>query len=303
MSIPQILEVAIGLIFVYYVLGSIVSLFTQWINEGQDARGRALEESLKKIVGENTVGDFVKLPQLEALRPIRYKKWYSVFKAEIEPKMIEKIPVATLVDAYFDLARFTTNTQLNPEKINELIDNLPDSESKQAFKKWVEQGVTSVDELRKRTTTYFAGLMEQASATFRSKARSFVITLSILLTLGLGTDSIDLFWALWENAEFRAVIVATAEYEAQQGVPARSIADSIQDLRDLNIGWWRMTLPESSEPLVWIQFVLLKVLGLGLTAAAVSQGSSFWYDLLKRLTSPTKGLGGGGGGSSSEEKG
>ena len=33
-------------------------------------------------------------------------------------------------------------------------------------------------------------------------------------------------------------------------------------------------------------FIFLKVLGLGITAAAVSQGSSFWYDLLKKIVSP-----------------
>jgi hypothetical protein len=34
-------------------------------------------------------------------------------------------------------------------------------------------------------------------------------------------------------------------------------------------------------------FIVLKVVGLGLTATAVSQGSSFWYDFLKKLVTPT----------------
>jgi hypothetical protein len=71
MSIPQIIEVAIGLIFVYYVLGSIVSLITQWINESLETRGKALEKYLIKIVGDRQLGDLVKFPQLQALRPSR----------------------------------------------------------------------------------------------------------------------------------------------------------------------------------------------------------------------------------------
>ena len=51
MSIPQILEVAIGLILVYYFLGSVVSLVTQWINEFFETRAVALEKYLVKIVG------------------------------------------------------------------------------------------------------------------------------------------------------------------------------------------------------------------------------------------------------------
>ena len=71
MSIPQILEVVIGLIFIFYVLGSIVSLVTQWINESLETRGKALEKYLIKIVGDKKLGDLVTLPQLQALRPIR----------------------------------------------------------------------------------------------------------------------------------------------------------------------------------------------------------------------------------------
>ena len=61
MSISQALEVVIGLIFVYYVLGSIVSLITQWINEAFETRGKSLERHLKKIVGDRHVDEFVKL--------------------------------------------------------------------------------------------------------------------------------------------------------------------------------------------------------------------------------------------------
>ncbi len=298
MSIPQILEVVIGLIFIFYVLGSIVSLVTQWINESLETRGKALEKYLIKIVGDKKLGDLVTLPQLQALRPIRYRNFLSVFNSATEAKKLEKVPVATLVDAYFDLAGLTANTELDATKLTELINKLPDSEGKQAFIQWLNQGVTGMEDLRKRTTAYFSGLMEQASATFRSNARSFVITLSILLTLLLGVDSIQVVRTLWLNAELRALAAAKAEMVVQQEGTDATITDLLQELSDLtiNIGWWRTELPTDADALGWLGFIVLKVLGLGLTAMAVSQGSSFWYDLLKKIASPSKGIGGGGGG-------
>ncbi|MDP1544477.1 MAG: hypothetical protein Q8L87_00535 [Anaerolineales bacterium] len=290
MSIPQILEVVIGLIFIYYILGSVVSLITQWINEGLETRGKALERYLIKIVGDKKVGDLVSLPQLQSLRPIRYKNFMSVFTSATEPKKIEKVPVATLVDAYFDLAGFTANTQVNAEQLTALINNLPDSDGKQAFVQWVNQGVTNLEDLRKRTTAYFSGLMEQASATFRSNARSFVITLSIIITLLLGADSIQLVRTLWVNAELRTLAAAKAEMVVQQEGLDATVTDLLQELSDLtlNFGWWRTELPEAgTSAMGWVYFVILKLLGLGLTAAAISQGSSFWYDLLKKISSPT----------------
>lgn len=308
MSIPQILEVAIGLILVYYILGSIVSLVTQWINESLETRGAALKKYLIKLVGDKKIEDLLKLPQIEAQRPIRYKNFLSVFNSATEPKMLEKVPVSTLVDAYFDLVGLTgakDNRELSLAQLAELIDKLPDSDGKQAFINWLNQGVTKIEDLRSRTTTYFTGVLEQAAATFRANARSFVIILSIMITFLLGADSIQLVRTLWTNAELRTLAVAKAEIVVQQEGVDVPIDDLLQELSDLTIklGWWRTELPAAgTDAAGWLWFVFLKVLGLGLTAAAVSQGSSFWYDLLKKLSSPatsTSSSRSSGGGSSS----
>jgi hypothetical protein len=96
MSFSQALEVVIGLVFIYYVLGSIVSLITQWINEALETRGRSLEKHLKRIVGDKHVDDFVTLPQLQALRPIRYKNWFSVFNPPLSRRNLRRFPSARL---------------------------------------------------------------------------------------------------------------------------------------------------------------------------------------------------------------
>jgi hypothetical protein len=300
MSIPQVLEVAIGLIVVYYVLGSIVSLITKWINEAFETRGIAVERYLKKIAGDKMM-DLTNLPQMKALQPIRYKNWLSVFGASTEPKKIEKIPVASLVDAYFDIAGITANKDLNADELTALIDKLPDSEGKTAFINWINQGVTNVNDLRTRTTAYFTGMMDQAAATFKANARSFVIMLSIAVTILFGTDSIQLARDLWANAELRAIAAAQADVVvAQEGINA-DLTSLVKNLGafSIKIGWWRQTenLPKNPTTSDWAIFGLLKFAGLCITAVAVSQGSSFWYDLLKKLTSPGKS----GGSSSSDD--
>ncbi len=289
MSIPKILEVVIGLIVIYYLLGSVVSLITQWINEVLESRGKALRRYLIKIVGEKKIEDLLNMPQLQALRPIRYKNFLSVFGSATEPKMLEKVPVATLVDAFFDLAGLTSKKEMELLRLAELIDKLPDSDGKNAFISWINQGVTSIADLRTRTSAYFTGMLEQAAATFRARARSFVIMLSIGVTLLFGTDSIQLAKTLWNNAELRAITAAKADMVVQQEGVDASIDDLTQELGDLTIkfGWWQtQQYPQSSDARAWALFIFLKVLGLGITAVAVSQGSSFWYDLLKKISSP-----------------
>jgi hypothetical protein len=230
------------------------------------------------------------MPQLQALRPIRYKNFLSVFGSAIEPKKLEKVPVATLVDAFFDLSGLTAKKEMDLLQLAELVDKLPDSEGKKAFISWINQGVTSIADLRTRTTAYFSGMLEQAADTFRARARSFVIILSIGLTVLFGTDTIQLAKTLWSSSELRAVAAAQADaVVAREGANA-DLSSIVDDLSaySIRIGWWQtQQLPESNAVGDWVLFFLLKIVGLGLTAAAVSQGASFWYDLLKKIASPT----------------
>jgi hypothetical protein len=290
MSVSQALEVAIGLIFVYYVLGSIISYVVQMILESGETRGAALETHLKRIAGSKTV-DLINLPQLKSLQPIRYKSWWGVFGARTEAKKLEKVPVTTLVDAFFDLTGLSGRPQINPDELISIVNKLPESEGKQAMIKWINQGVTNINELRERSNAYFAGVLNQASATFKANARSYVIILSAILVIGLGTDSIQIAKDLWNNAEMRAVAAAQASMIAQQeDSNAEDLSQIIENLSETNIRftWWHLqdTFPQNSGT-PWVTFILFKIIGLSLSVIAVSQGSSFWYDILKKLTGKT----------------
>ena len=289
MSSSQILEVVIGLIVVYYILGTLVSIITKLITDTFETRGVALQYQLDKILGERAV-DLTTLPQIKALQPIRYKNLLSVFSQTTEAKKVEKIPAPVLVDAFFDLTGLTGKSGLNADELTSLINQLPESEGKQAVLKWINQGVTDINDLRGRTTTYLSGALDQASAIFKANARSFVIILSIAITLFLGTDSIQLAKDLWNSAELRAVAAAQANMVIQQQGTGADIGNLINELGALSIkiGWWQpQNLPQNPGSVAWIQFILLKLLGLGLTVLAVSQGSSFWYDLLKKIVEPS----------------
>ena len=288
MSFSQVFEVAVGLVLVYYVLGSVISWVTKIIIEMKETRGKVLEEYLRKIAGNKTV-DLTKLPQLRALQPIRYKTPFSVFRSETVAKKVEKIPAATLVDAFFDMSGLTGRPDVDAAQLKELVSALPESEAKQAMLRWVDQGVTNINTLRTRVNSYFTGLLDQAADEFKAHARSMVISFSIILTLVLGTDSIQLARDLWTNAELRSLTAGQAQVVVQQGAETldlQAIINMLNQLSLVKLGWWQMkdALPAGASILDWVGFIFLKLLGLSLTAAAVSQGSSFWYDLLKKMT-------------------
>jgi hypothetical protein len=286
MSFPQIFEVAIGLILIYYIMGAIVSTITQIVTESLETRGTALEKYLVQIAGDKTV-DLTDLPQIKALRPIRYANWWSVLGAGTEEKKVEKIPAGTLVNAFFDVTGLTAQQSMSAEDLTALISKLPDSEGKQALLHWIQQGVININDLRTRTNDYISGILNQAAFTFKARARSFVIIFSVLITLLFGTDSIQLAKDLWADAGLRAVAAQQASIITSQQAQAPDMTALFDQLSSLSfrIGWWQaQNLPASKNLVDWLNFILLKLLGLGITAVAVSQGSSFWYDLLKKVT-------------------
>jgi hypothetical protein len=268
-------------------------MITQMVLESLETRGVALEKYLKLIAGDKYI-DLTSLPQIKALRPIRYARWWNVLGAGTEAKKIERIPVETLVDAFFDLTGLTAQGGLGANELTTLIGKLPESGGKQSMLKWINQGITAISDLRNRTSAYFAGMLNQAALTFRARARSFVILASIVVTLLFGTDSIQLAKELWANAGLRAL----AGQQAQTVVAApegdvNGVADAGTLLTDLGalsfrIGWWQLkNAPPISNFGGWFSYVASKFAGLAITAVAVSQGSSFWYDLLKKLTGST----------------
>jgi hypothetical protein len=303
MSVPQIFEVVVGLVVVYYILGAIVSTVTQIVTESLETRGAALEQYLLKIAGDKTV-DLTNLPQIKALRPIRYANWWNVFGAGVEEKKIEKIPADTLVSAFFDITGLTAQQSMSPQDLTTTVSKLPESEGKHALLGWIEQGVTNIVDLRARTNDYITGTLNQASLTFRARARSFVIIFSLGITLLFGTDSIQLAKDLWADAGLRAIAAQQAATITSQQ-PSTDLTTLLNQLGSMSfrLGWWEsQSLPAPKNPIDWLNFIFLKFVGLLITAVAVSQGSSFWYDVLKKITgSPFSG--GGGGASSTDTSG
>ena len=299
MSFPQILEVVLGLVLIYYILGMIVSTITKILTESLETRGVALETYLKKIAGDKTL-DLTNLPQIKALRPIRYANWWNVFGAGTEEKRVERIPASTLVDAFFDLTGLSGKPQFSADELTTVIGQLPESEGKQALLHWVGQGVTDLKDLRSRTSDYFDGVLNQAALTFKARARSLVIILSMLVTLLLGTDSIQVAKDLWADSGLRAVATAQANaIAAQPQGDVNQLPALVNELGAYSIrfGWWQtQSLPAPTSPLNWLTFVVLKLIGMAITAIAVSQGSSFWYDVLKKMTGQSAQAGAGDGG-------
>jgi len=386
MTLSTILEIAIGLMLIYYVLGLIVNIFMSIIKDLVEIRANALEDILKKTLQEDTfnklisnsliknlkpsrsgivnwikggnfkVSDIPKgtfsLALLEALHPEKKdflvkeinKVVSSLLIGETDPNTIttlqgllgldfeddeqlmagirtavSNLPPGNKQDALLKLIDFVSGTpETQLAAIRAGIEEMPDNDTKKALQNIINFGTQDINEVRKRLESWYDDTMRNVSGYFTQKARTWVIILSFIITIGVGTDSIAIGTALWERPtrandvqetlsglvdEFESGDLSASKLEglsadeienriSRRVGDIQSILVTIDSLDDVPITWEK---PSILAPILrenWPQDsagVWSKVLGLLLTWIAVSQGSSFWYDILKKVnpTSPS----------------
>jgi hypothetical protein len=288
MSISQVLEAALGLALIYYLMGLVVSWMSKFVMETFETRGRTLEGYLKRIVGTKSLGQLLSMPQIRSLAPVRNQNWRKLFPWNIQAveKKVEKVPVNNLVDAFFDLTQI--DLAARTEDLIETVNQLPASEGKTELQRLINSGVTRASDLRAKMGLWLEGLMDQSAAMFKMYAQQFVLLFSLCLTLVLGVDSIDLFRQLWSSPDLRAIAAVKAQaYIDQKGYDADP-DPLLTDLEQLTIrvGWASIlkNAPPSDSLVEFVKFWLLKVIGLLITVVAVSQGAPFWYDILRKVS-------------------
>ncbi len=301
-SISQVLSVVLALAVIYYVLGLVVSTLTRTILEIFNTRGHSLEEFLKKnLLGKAEDGKsqlldrLKKMPQINSLKPVRYANaglGFFGLKGGLKiPDVVERIPPKNLVDALFDLEGSLSKGN---KKVKEVIGYLPDQlpgpkgpvefTMKTDLLKLAQKGFNNVEELRKMMETWFTGLMDQASQVYKAQARRVVILLSLIVTLVFGVDSIELAQKYWKNAAISAtadaqasLILGSNKDPAQKNDDLQKLVAQLEQMNAIDFTWYQKP---GDAPSNWL---LLKVIGLLITTLAVSQGSSFWYDLMKQI--------------------
>jgi len=307
-SISQVISVVLALAVVYYVLGLIVSAITKYILEVLNTRGKSLEGFLKEnglgiaTQGKSALLDQLKkMPQLDTLKPVRYTKSFGFFpsgfftgKTEIID-YVERIPPKNLVDALFDLPGATGSAK---KKAIAIIDQLPNQipgpngsvnfEAKKQLMAFVGGKFKDLDELRTKMETWFSGLMDQAAQEFKAKARFWVVLISFIVTLILGVDSIDLAQKYWNNATIAAtadaqarLILGSTDEDNQKNADIEKLTAQLEEMQAIDFEWYQVP---KGKPWYWLFGDMWKKLpGLLITAFAVSQGSSFWYDIIRRI--------------------
>lgn len=175
------------------------------------------------------------------------------------------------------------------------IQQLPEgSKARKALANAMDFGVNDINQARARIEAWYDDAMKNVGDLFGRQVRRWVIFISFIVTLTMGGDTIALARAIIiQPVDMSAVEDILNQYPPEVTTPpaeneasiaqiqgqVQLISDIIQSLEGLQLPlpWWRAPLPTTTEG--WATMIL----GLMFTWLAVSQGSSFWYDILKAI--------------------
>ena len=307
MSLGVALDVAIGLIFTYLLLGLLASALQEFWAGWRNLRGehlrRAVEEMLDGKLSGSIFGQVFGHGLVQGLMP--------------PGKIPSYVPARNFALALFDVLSTGSHAPLFGQ-IESAVAMLPQGDSKQSLTTLVKQAGGDIDKLRAGVEKWFDDTMDRTSGIYKRQTQLFAFGLGLVIAVGLNVDSIHIAQTLWTNGDARAAIVARAQqYVASTPDPAgtkdpAAYARCALDQLPLPIGWATQqpsatgsATPSAASPCAegtsasskthyspQISQVLSDMLsergvwlfiGWLITGCAVSLGAPFWFDMLKNV--------------------
>lgn len=264
-----IIEVAIGVTFLFVTLSLVCSTVTEAIARLFERRRKFLADSLKKLVRaehEGVIDDLLAHPMVT---PDPERKPDRVEPEGFARAFLEKVELEDLKNG----------------PLAAVVRNVGDD---------AEQAVANLAE-------WFEASMEQVTIWYRRHIQVFNRVAALVIVLVANADTIHYVDRLWTDNALRSVVVEQAKEEIAAGETRGAgtrpgaktlVADVRSEIEQFPLGWQFESGKTGLAALVvpgdaggWA----LKLLGLWVTFIAVTLGAPFWFDVLRRMVGVRRG--------------
>ena len=264
----NILEVAIGVVFVYLLLSLLCTTINeQVITRILALRAKTLEDSIKNMMAHPQAGD-------ELVKQIYNNpliKGLSQNAASNKPRKPSYIP-ADLFAAAVMGSKLVQSYKNNPDAV--------DSHVPEALALIIQRANNDTAKELAGIEKWFNDAMERVSGWYKRRVQLIIFFLGLVIVVGLNVDTISLITNISNDTVLRSTIVAAAQGPAATQ-PNANLPTLVNDIKQIQpvIGWSSSTLP--GDFWGWV----LKIVGLLATTFAISLGAPFWFDVLNKFIS------------------
>ena len=275
-----VLDVIIGLIFVYLLLAILCTAANEWVAALTRRRGKMLARGIQQLLSEpELLKGFYQHP---LIRSMRHDKNHPAY---ISPRTFAAVVLDLLNPGSRDL-----------DAVRNSANQLPEGDVKSALTALLKrQDIATAEEA---IEGWFNDGMDRVSGWYKRRTQVWTIVIATVLTVFANADTIQITRRLWSDPVLRSAVVEEAKVRAQKPRPTISVeyedeqdpteptitksegnklSDKERELLGQLLGWqtgWRDFQKAQLPGLI---------LGWLLTVLAISLGAPFWFDMLNKF--------------------
>jgi hypothetical protein len=305
----EILDVVIGMIFVFLMLSLVCSavneLIEAWLNKRAQYLERGIKELLNEKDGTGFIEEFYRHPLVAGLFRGTYgdkvEGWRAKMPAWLGVKktfLPSYIPAQNFALALIDIIQNPSPVTSPPTPLTSPPAGSGKDDSKTLTIKALQVLIDAADgdpvKMKANIENWFNNSMDRVSGWYKRRTQIVILILGLVVAVGTNADSIAISNSLSHDKALRDSLVASAQEYAKNDAsapkPCADAADAAKCRFDdqmkrienlgLPIGWkWDdpNLVPKSFGGL------LLKIFGWLITAFAITLGAPFWFDLLNKF--------------------
>jgi hypothetical protein len=301
-----ILEVAIGILFVFLLVSLLCSALREGIEAWTRTRAAYLERGIRELLqdelGQGLASQFFNHPLIFCLYPDEYRPGSTEPKPRILSgggNLPSYIPARNFALALLDIAARGPQTDLLSTSsaspvlslagVRANIANLDNPAVQRVLLTAIDTAQGNLDEARANIEAWYDSGMERVSSWYKRSTQSVILAIAIVVAGAGNINTLTIANYLYNNETARAAIVERAKAAvANPDILQQSSDQTKKDLAELQlpVGWANGPIawtPPKSPPLPRWQQGLVAVFGCLLTAFAGTLGAPFWFDVLKRV--------------------
>jgi hypothetical protein len=314
-----LLDIVIGLIFVYLLLSLICSALNELIEAGLKKRAADLERGIRELLHEDKGTGLLKALYEHPLVSGLFKGKYDPGKTRNLPSYI---PARNFALALMDIvqpgqqntlsgaagATVTTTTPAagatgataspgalpagaSTPTLRDAISSISNTEVKRALTTLVDAAGDDISKARENIEAWYNSSMDRVTGWYKRRGQLFILALGFLVVVAINADTIAITTSLSRDKAVRDSVVAEAQEFAKQQAASGKAMEGVDKytarIRNLGLplGWSKgnlLSIPDKTKPDGSTSWPM-KVIGWLITTVAISLGAPFWFDLLNKF--------------------
>jgi hypothetical protein len=303
-----IIEVAISLIVIYFLLSTLVSFVNELIAMLLNSRGNLLFKSIKMLFANDAIVDkLFKSEQIKDLATLpSINGWFNKISDKKKPEYISADNFSSsLLETIFTDTNQSNLSGLNYNKLINKIDNIQDGALKNKLIEITtilnESKQESIENLKKKIEEWYNIYMGEISVIYKNSTKIFIFIISFFITIVFNIDSIKLIKYFYNQPAARQIMMSYTEnniinkdttstfnFKSNQNdlLDSSKIAEFNSKKDKLINDIYSFNLPIAQQ-CIFKEFGngngLQKVIGYLLTIVSLTLGAPFWYQVLMKL--------------------